>query len=128
MKLSQLLLAVAFLMAPFFMNAQAQLGTWTWETTGPNGEKMNMQVTFKADNTFAVDAGVDGTIDIQGTFSLAGDRMTIKDNGGNCDGKPGVYDMVVKGDTVNITMVSEECEDRKGGSQPGDTFSMTKVK
>ena len=117
-------------MTPLFMNAQDFIGTWGWTTVGPDGNAMPLQVTFKADNTFEIDFGADGTVEEKGEFSIKDGSTHIKvvTEGGPCYNKVGVYTMTVSGDTCTATFVSDECDARKGDSKPGDSFEMKKVK
>lgn len=130
MKISQLLFAAALLLVPFFTQAQDHIGSWQWTTTGPDGSAMPIQVTFKADNTFEIDFGADGQVEENGEYSMNGNRMTIKviSDGSQCTNKVGVYDMSISGDTATATMVSDECDARRGDSKAGDSFSMSRAK
>ncbi|MEL7123546.1 MAG: hypothetical protein AAFO07_29155 [Bacteroidota bacterium] len=130
MKFSKLFLLGALLMTPLLMNAQDFIGTWGWTTTGPDGNAMPIQVTFKADNTFTVDYGADGAIEENGEFSIKDGNTHIKivTEGGACYNEVGVYTMTVSGDVCSAVLVSDECDARKGDSKPGDSFDMKRAK
>lgn len=78
------------------------------------GNMMPMHVSIKADNTYTVDFGADGVVEIKGTFSEKDGQITIQDvEGSECTGK-GVYKYEVTADGLKMTRVSEECEGRGG--------------
>ena len=79
---------------------------------------------MKADNTYAVDMGMDGSIDIKGTYKLDGNQITIQDDpGSDCTGK-GVYTFAIEGDTLTFTEVSEACQNR---GTPNGKMMMTRM-
>jgi hypothetical protein len=89
----------------------ALTGTWT--------NSLGTIWTIKADGTFDVDRNHDGKRDIWGTYSVAGDTVTIQGTGGTrktpkgCKG-PGVYKFVRPNEnTLTFTLVSDTCSDRK---------------
>ncbi len=100
---------------PFNLTAQSGIvGTWQSTIAGREGNPMALQVTIKADNTYAVDFGADGEVEITGTYSVDGDQITVQDDAGNeCTGK-GVYTFKVTGDELLMERISEECEGRGG--------------
>ena len=87
----------------------ALAGTWT--------NSLGTVWTMKADGTFDVDRNHDGKRDIWGTYTVAGDTVTIQGTGGktpkNCKG-PGVYKFSRPNEnTLSFTFVSDTCGDRK---------------
>jgi len=73
--------------------------------------------TMKGDGTFDVDRNHDGKRDIWGTYTVAGDTVTIQGTGGktpkDCKG-PGVYKFSRPNEnTLTFTLVSDTCGDRK---------------
>lgn len=73
--------------------------------------------TIKADGTFDVDRNHDGKRDIWGTYTVAGDTVTIQGTGGknpkDCKG-PGVYKFSRPNENnLTFTLVSDTCSDRK---------------
>jgi hypothetical protein len=87
----------------------ALAGTWT--------NSLGTVWTINADGTFDVDRDHDGTRDFWGTYTVAGDTVTVQGTGGRkmkgCDG-PGVYKFN-RSDENNLafTFVSDKCKDRK---------------
>jgi hypothetical protein len=87
----------------------ALAGTWT--------NSLGAIWTVKADGTFDVDRNHDGKRDIWGTYTVAGDIVTIQATGGktpkDCKG-PGVYKFSRPNEnTLTFTLVSDTCKDRK---------------
>jgi hypothetical protein len=87
----------------------ALTGTWT--------NSLGTDWTMKADGTFDVDRNHDGKRDIWGTYTVAGDTVTIQGTGGktpkDCKG-PGVYKFSRPDEnTLSFTLVSDTCKDRK---------------
>ena len=85
---------------------------------------MPLKVTMSADNTYAIDAGADGSVEIRGKYSINGDKITIQDTEGtDCSGK-GVYKLVVQEDQLTMTLISEACE---GRGNPNGPMVMTRM-
>jgi hypothetical protein len=87
----------------------ALTGTWT--------NSLGTVWTMKADGTFDVDRNHDGKRDIWGTYTVAGDTVTIQGTGGKtpkgCNGS-GVYKFSRPDEnTLTFTFVSDTCKDRK---------------
>lgn len=118
-----LLTAVLAICFSASLSAQDHLGTWTWQGQTPEGDPMPMAMEFKADNTYHIDFGADGTVEIHGTVSYAAGVMTIADSVGDCAGAKGVYTFTVDGDKATAEMISDECEPR---SQGGNTMNLTR--
>lgn len=113
---SFLLTAVLAICFSVTVSAQDYIGTWTWDSTGPDGSTMPISMEIKADNSYHIDFGADGTVELHGKYTFEDDTMTIADEVGDCKGAKGVYKFVVDGDTAMGTMVSDECEPRAQGS------------
>lgn len=114
MNLSKWLILAAFMLAPFFMNAQAHLGTWKWQGQGPDGSTAWSSVTFKSDGTYDLDIGMNGTIEANGTYTMEGGVFTISDTSEPvCDGKPGTYTVKIEGNTLKGELVEDDCAARK---------------
>jgi hypothetical protein len=89
----------------------ALAGTWT--------NSLGTVWTMKADGTFDVDRNHDGTRDIWGTYTVAGDTITIQETGRttpipkDCKG-PGVYKFSrPDANTLMFTLVNDACVLRK---------------
>ena len=124
MKLLSSLFVIAALALPVSLFAQSPVGDWMASGTTPEGETWSFKVSIKADNTYTVDFGTDGQIDIRGTYAISGDQITVKDNeGSDCTGT-GVYKYTVDGASLTMTKVRDECEGRSG---PEGVMRMTKA-
>lgn len=109
------ILVVCFFCMPSGLQAQSSpVGDWISSGKTPEGESWSFKVSIKADNTYTVDFGADGQVEIRGTYTLDGQQMTIKDNpGSECTGT-GVYKFAVDGNNITMTMISDECKGRSG--------------
>lgn len=94
------------------LSAQSVVGKWKYEFQTDQGT-MVMSANIKADGTYELDYGIDGTVDVTGKYTISGDEFTIQDETGNCTGK-GVYKVKVDETTMTMTLVSDECEGRGG--------------
>ena len=89
----------------------ALVGTWT--------NSLGTVWTIKSDGTFDVDRNKDGKRDIWGTYTVAGDSITIQETGRttpipkDCKG-PGVYKFSrPDANTLMFTLVNDACALRK---------------
>jgi hypothetical protein len=89
----------------------ALVGTWT--------NSLGTVWTIKSDGTFDVDPNHDGKRDIWGTYTVAGDTVTIQETGRttpipkDCKG-PGVYKLSrPDASTLMFTLVNDACALRK---------------
>src|SRR5213083_392852 len=87
------------------------VGTWT--------NSLGTVWTIKSDGTFDVDRNKDGKRDIWGTYTVAGDSITIQETGRttpipkDCKG-PGVYKFSrPDANTLMFTLVNDACALRK---------------
>ncbi len=67
---------------PLSLMAQDHVGSWKIMVPDGQGGTMPMKVTMNADNTYHVDAGADGSVEIKGKYSISGDKVTIDDDNG----------------------------------------------
>ncbi|MCB9048352.1 MAG: hypothetical protein H6556_02885 [Lewinellaceae bacterium] len=88
-----------------------------WKTMIPGQEEGSMiplHVSIKDDNTYALDFGADGAVEIKGSYQSKGDQIVIQDvEGSDCTGK-GIYTFEVNDAGMTMTRVSDECEGRGG--------------
>lgn len=94
------------------LSAQSPVGKWKFQFETPDGTLV-IAADIKADGTYALDMGNDGSAEVNGTYTMSGDKMTISDDAGDCTGK-GVYTVAVTDNTLTMTRVSDECENRGG--------------
>ncbi len=112
-KFNRLMLALLFLL-PFSLTAQGPVGAWRFNVPDNEGNMIPVQVNITDSGTYAVDFGIDGTVEINGKYTVEKDQMTIQDNeGSECTAK-GVYKFSVDGNTLTMTRVSDGCENRGG--------------
>lgn len=97
----------------FIISAQSVVGKWKYEFPTDQGT-MIMSANIKADGTYGLDFGNDGSVEISGTYTVSGDTFTVTDNNGDCPGKKGVYKIKVTDDTMTMTRESDECPNRGG--------------
>ena len=86
----------------------ALVGTWT--------NSLGTVWAIKADGTFDVDLKHHGRRDAWGTYTVQGDQVTLHRTGGvkpkGCEG-PGVYQFKRTDDTLQFTLVSDQCKLRQ---------------
>lgn len=83
--------------------AQSPVGEWIIDEAGWN-------VTFKSDGTYSVDVGMDGAIDITGTYTTENGVMTIQDDAG-CTAL-GKYKFGMQNGQLWVDPISDGCPDR----------------
>ena len=103
---------------PYLGAAQSIVGSWVIEGEDDNGNTVQSVMTFNEDGTFGIDFGSNGTTEVSGVYSVAGDKITIKDTseGADCLDMEGVYQMEIKGDMMTSTAINDPCTNRKSGS------------
>jgi len=114
--MKQSLFFVAFIF--FFSTAaltQSLVGKWSGEFPGQNGQpalKFTLTIT---ENTYQFDMGMDGKVDVTGSYTSDGKQITIWDTAGEntCPSdQKGVYAYTLNGDTATFTKVSDACAGR----------------
>lgn len=118
MKTHIFLFAMLFLMTSFALSAQSIAGDWAFERTAPDGTKVTNTMSMKEDGTFTVDFASDGQVNVLGTYTIDGNKITISDTPKEspCYGMLGVYNFKLAGDTATITLVEDACEIRRNDS------------
>ncbi len=105
-------------LALFFVNtafAQSLVGKWAGEFPGQNDQpalKFTLTIT---ENTYQFDMGMDGKVDVTGSYTSDGKQITIWDTAGEntCPSdQKGVYAYTFDGDTATFTKVSDACAGR----------------
>jgi hypothetical protein len=116
MKLFLRALAIAALFLPTTIFAQSIVGVWTMSMPAEDGSTVTMQANIKADGTYALDFGADGSAEIVGKYKLDGDQVTVQDMPSGADGCAGVgvYRYTATEKTLTMTRVSDECAGRGG--------------
>lgn len=117
------LLLILFIL-PLSLMAQDHVGSWKIMVPNGEGGTMPMKVTMNADNTYHIDAGADGSVEIKGKYSISGDKVTIQDTEGTDCSAKGVYTLKVSGNELTMTMVSDACE---GRGNPDGPMVMTRM-
>ncbi len=101
----------AVLLSVLFTN-DSIVGSWA-VTAGPR----SYTFTFKSNNTYQVDFGSDGSIEVTGTYTLDGSKLVMKDTGGTmqCKGDTGgIYEVSLNGNEATFKMIEDKCNGRKG--------------
>lgn len=125
MILKTVLAALFFL--PVSLMAQSELvGTWNLTLSGENGESMMLKVKLSDDGTYTVDFGGDGTVEINGKYSLKDSQITLEDTSGEyaCPASKGVYKYTVDETNLKLERISDTCEGRGG---PTGIMAMTRM-
>lgn len=79
------------------------------------GNEAVASVTF-ADGVYQGDFGMDGIVEVQGTYTIDGDQITMQDDAEKsttaaCE-NAGSYTISIDGDAMSLTMVDDACEGR----------------
>ncbi|MCH2080793.1 MAG: hypothetical protein MK226_00310 [Saprospiraceae bacterium] len=112
---------------PFLISAQSIVGSWSWDATTPDGKAAKNMLTFQKDGVYKVDLGMNGSYEIEGSYTLENDQITIVDTSeGPCKGVKGVYNMKIEDNQIVTTLVSDDCLPRKG-NDPDTPMIMTRV-
>jgi len=88
------------------------VGTWEIQA-GPR----SYTITFNSNNTYAIDFGSDGSMEVTGTYSFADGKITMKDTDGSmkCErDSGGTYRVSMNGNEATFTLISDNCSGRKG--------------
>ncbi len=87
----------------------------SWKLKSP-GNSPATTITFRGDQTFQVDIGGDGIVDIAGTYDLYGNRLKLTDTDfrgtTNCF-HSGFYNYTIKGVELTFEVFAEECAPRR---------------
>jgi len=101
-------------------------GTWKLTMATPDGQEMEASLVFK-DGAFTGDFMMDGEIDVAGTYSMDGNKITIQDDGETsenpCEG-PGTYAVEMTDKGMSLTLVKDDCGQR---SEVLDGNTLTKM-
>lgn len=117
-KLLFMSLVCLFFSATAFSQTSAIEGAWTGQVTGQDGQPVKVKMVI-TDNAYSLDFGMDGVVEINGSYLLDGDQVTVWDTdekGGCPPDKKGVYKYAVVNDTVTFTKVTDACPQR--GNEP----------
>ncbi|MCE7922740.1 MAG: hypothetical protein DYG98_06765 [Haliscomenobacteraceae bacterium CHB4] len=96
-------------------SAQSLVGKWAGEFPGQNDQpalKFTLTIT---ENTYQFDMGMDGKVDVTGSYTSDGKQITIWDTAGENTCPPdqkGVYAFTLDGNTATFTKVSDACAGR----------------
>ena len=104
-----------FFATTVFTQQASLVGKWSGEFPGQNGQpalKFTLTIT---ENTYQFDMGMDGKVDLTGSYTADDKQITIWDTAGEniCPSdQKGVYAYTLNGDTVTYTKVSDACPGR----------------
>ncbi|MFN7117696.1 MAG: lipocalin family protein [Saprospiraceae bacterium] len=115
-KFKNLLLGLLFCL-PFTAFAQASMvGDWKMQMPDDQGNMMTLKVSMKADGTYSVDFGADGSSEIEGKYTIDGNKITIEDISGPnaCPNQKAVYTFALTETSNTMTRVTDPCEGRGG--------------
>ena len=111
------MLALCFITAT---QAQSIVGKWEMSGQGPDGTPMTSSVTFKDDGKLEVDFGNDGTVEVQSTYTMDGNKVSLKDlhPDSPCYNMVGIYEVTITDDEMTAKLVEDPCETRRGDGSP----------
>lgn len=108
--------------------SQSLVGNWTIDVPDKDGNMVPLKLTIVDNGTYTVDFRMDGEVEVNGQYEVAGDQITIWDTdggAGGCEaGAKGVYTIAVTDTELKMTRVSDECETRGG---PDGVMTMTRM-
>jgi hypothetical protein len=112
------LFATLLLLLPLLGFSQADLLVGDWKATmnGPDGKTREVKLTLKADGTASVDFDLNGTLEVEGKYTVEGNQITFQDVSGPyaCPAdQKGVYTFDGTESSGSLTVVSDPCEGRK---------------
>ena len=126
MKKMKLVLAL-ILALPLTFFAQSVEGSWKITFPGPDNTTMDAVLTLTGGN-YTVDLGNDGSINVEGTYAIEGDQITVQDTKGDqaCigDNTAGKYTFTVDDKSFVMTKVNDPCEGRGG---PEGKMAFTRI-
>ncbi len=97
------------------LQAQSKL-TGTWEAKFMN-DANSMELLFKIteEEGYTLDMNKDGSVEVSGNWKIEGEQIQFEDSGGPmaCRSSEGVYTYQLNGDTLNLTLVQDDCPGRK---------------
>jgi hypothetical protein len=96
---------------------QSIVGKWSGEFPAQNDQPAMKFTLTITESTYQFDMGMDGTVDITGSYTSDGKQITIWDTAGTnaCPSdQKGVYAYTFSGDTATFTKVSDACAARGG--------------
>jgi len=113
--MKQFLLLALLVVSPMLLAAQHDMtGSWVSSGETPEGESWSIKLTFDEDGTYSVDMNADGSVEVQGDYTIDGDQITLQDKpGDNSCESPGVYKFNVEGDNCTVTVVADDCPGRR---------------
>ena len=105
---------------PLLMTGQSFTGDWLFEGTAEDGTKMTNRISVKDDGTMTVDFGNDGTEEVQMTYTMDGNKVSMVDHNEQspCKGITGTYEVNVQGDICNVKLIEDACDPRRGDGKP----------
>lgn len=121
MKLTQLLFVGILFVMPSFSSAQSIVGDWIMEGKAEDGTKISNKVSFKKNGTLTVDFGNNGSIEVQASYTLDGNQISINDTSKEspCYGQVGIYEISIKGAICTAKVIKDPCDVRRGDGEPG---------
>lgn len=117
-----LLVGLLFLL-PFTGFAQISIvSEYTSQAPDEQGNMIPLKVSMKADGSFTVDFGGDGSVDVNGKYTIEGDQIILLDN--FCPDQKGVFKLEMTETVTTFTVVTDPC--KRGG--PEGKIVLTRVK
>jgi len=99
--------------SPLFLFSQDMVGTWKMMVPDQSGGMVVMHSIIKADGTYQLDYEADGQIEFNGKYESEDDQVMFWTVDGDCNEK-GNYHWKVEGNTMTLTLISDDCEGRSG--------------
>ncbi len=102
------------------VTGQSIVGDWLMPGTTPDGVEITNLVSFKSDGKMTVDFGNDGVVDVNMTYELDDAQVVLMDNTPEspCYNKKGVYKVEISASEMNMELVEDACDERRGDGSP----------
>ena len=96
------------------LQAQSKL-TGIWEAKFMN-DANSMELLFKiTEEDYSLDMNKDGSVEVSGKWKIEGEQIQFEDSGGPmaCRSAVGIYKYKLDGDSLNLTLIQDDCPGRK---------------
>lgn len=115
MRFTKLLFLSLCFCLPVGLFAQASVvGDWTMQVPAEDGGMIDVDVSLKDNDTYTVDFGGDGQIEVKGKYAISGGQITVQNESGDECTEKGVYNFKVTETLLIMNRVEDPCPNRGG--------------